>query len=758
MQEKASDNLPKQLEGLFTGLFDTRSLKPRDQERLKDLYGKFPRGWAWEADDEGILLWVSPEVEKLMGFAPENLIGRSILAFANSPDSAEDLQIALSSKKSIRNLYIEAISREGNTLTLLINGLARSTGKPPITRYRGVAQVIGVTEKLVESVVMDVPEVSPVPLTAPSLGFPAGFAIVEDQIQSASAVDGAEIPMVPSLSNGQLQVPILNPRGDPIGIVEFERKPGDPLWIQGDIDLVTEVTRQLAIAIQDVRSNLLTQQALNDVREADQLKSQFLANMTHELRTPLNSIIGFSRVILKGIDGPITETQKHDLNAIYKAGQHLLGLINNILDFSKIDSGRMELSLSEIDLKDIVRDVMATATGLVKDKPVKLVTEIDDDLPTILADSVRTRQILLNLISNAAKFTDIGEIGVKVQLNTEENGLLIAVFDTGTGISSQDQRKLFEPFSQLDISTSRRIGGTGLGLSICRHLVELQGGRIWVESTPGIGSTFFFTIPLLTDERAVEVTSKAPIIFGLSSNQEKLQHLEKILQSETLQFQSASNPEKFLDVATELQPKAILIDPTMPDGAGWKLLVKLKSEPMTRSIPINTFSLSENMEKGFNLSVGDYLSKPVQAADLQIAVRFLLTFKEWELDTLIIDNIDEDLHALERQFQSHFPGEIRTATSGFEGLIAARQQIPDLIVLSLFMAKADGFRMMEALRVDERTRDVPIILLIPQVINETHLRQLKLWTNHNFEKANLSLEAFVEQLRERLDRLEPSPE
>ncbi len=177
---------------------------------------------------------------------------------------------------------------------------------------------------------------------------------------------------------------------------------------------------------------------------------------------------------------------------------HLLGLINDILDLSKIDAGKMELTFAEVDLGEIIHGVMSTAKGLVKDKPIELVADVPEDLPVIVADSIRVRQILLNLVSNASKFTERGRIGVRSRL-TERDGrpeILVQVFDTGPGIDPRDQDRLFEPFSQVDASPTRKTGGTGLGLSICRHLVELHGGRIWVESSPGKGSAFNFTLPL----------------------------------------------------------------------------------------------------------------------------------------------------------------------------------------------------------------------------------------------------------------------
>ena len=280
--------------------------------------------------------------------------------------------------------------------------------------------------------------------------------------------------------------------------LEFEAEPGQDGWAEHDRLLVEAVAQQLGTAIQDARTHALTQTALEEMREADRLKTQFLANMSHELRTPLNSIIGFSRVILKGIDGPITDLQEQDLRAIYNAGLHLLGLINDILDLTKIEARKMELTFGEVDLREVISSVMATAVGLVKDKPIELDVQVPEDLPRLQADALRVRQILLNLISNAAKFTERGRIGVSARVihSATSPEIEVSVSDTGQGIERKATGKLFEPFTQVDASTARKTSGTGLGLSICRRLVELHGGRIWMDSTPGQGSTFFFTLPL----------------------------------------------------------------------------------------------------------------------------------------------------------------------------------------------------------------------------------------------------------------------
>jgi signal transduction histidine kinase len=239
-----------------------------------------------------------------------------------------------------------------------------------------------------------------------------------------------------------------------------------------------------------------------------------VATISHELRTPLNSIIGFTKLILNEIDGPLNELQRTDLTAIYTSSQHLLSLVNDVLDFSKIAAGKMELHKEMLDFREIVVGIMATTLALMGDRNIELVDEVDEDLPTVYADRVRIRQVILNLMSNAVKFTEKGSITLRAKRIIEEvefDGqrrsiplILCSVTDTGMGIAEEDIATVFEEFRQLDSSTSRQAEGTGLGLPISKRLVEMHGGRLWVESRIGVGSTFSFTLPASDQARDAE--------------------------------------------------------------------------------------------------------------------------------------------------------------------------------------------------------------------------------------------------------------
>jgi signal transduction histidine kinase len=251
---------------------------------------------------------------------------------------------------------------------------------------------------------------------------------------------------------------------------------------------VQERTQELA------QKNVLLQTAMKRAQESDRLKAQFLANMSHELRTPLNAIIGFAQVLLDGIDGKITEIQQKDLTAIHNSGTHLLTLINDILDVAKIEAGRMELHCETIRLEEMIQSVLATTRAIVKGKDLRFLVDVAPDLPPLQADPMRIRQILLNLVSNAVKFTPKGTVTVKAA--TTNGSVKVSVADTGIGIRETDIPKLFKEFRQLDASTTRDYGGTGLGLALVKRFVEMHGGRVWVESRLGVGSTFSFILPL----------------------------------------------------------------------------------------------------------------------------------------------------------------------------------------------------------------------------------------------------------------------
>jgi signal transduction histidine kinase/DNA-binding response OmpR family regulator len=505
-----------------------------------------------------------------------------------------------------------------------------------------------------------------------------------------------------------------------IGVIELDIKDDGGSWNEDDRALANAIAHELAITLQDARSYQLTQQALEEMREADRLKSQFLANMSHELRTPLNSIIGFSRVILKGIDGPITETQEQDLNAIYNAGQHLLGLINNILDISKIEAGKMELAFTDVDLSEIIRGVMATAVGLVKDKPIELITDIPEQLPFVQADNIRIRQVLLNLVSNAAKFTEEGHIGVSartIQRGTR-NEVVIAVFDTGPGINQEDQERIFEPFSQVDASPTRKTGGTGLGLSISRHLVELHGGVIWVESIPEEGSTFAFTLPF--DPELQSSRSSAPLILGVDHDPSSLLQYREVLENSGYRFHALTKLDQCAEVAKTLQPKAILLDIADDQSTPWLMLCSLIKDPYLRSLPILLSALEERSEQGMLFPVMEWMMVPFSDEELCSWIEQLPHPTSGEPSVLVIEQ-DQTWTKILTAVESHNYADLEHAASLEEIEDLLRDRRFDAVLMNLALPNQLSLKALTTLRKNHDVVELPILGMLPEQITEDTL-------------------------------------
>jgi GAF domain-containing protein/CheY-like chemotaxis protein len=485
-----------------------------------------------------------------------------------------------------------------------------------------------------------------------------------------------------------------------------------------DIATLETLAAQIAIAIQNARAFREQQETAERLKEMDKLKTQFLANMSHELRTPLNSIIGFSRVILKGIDGPLTDLQKTDLTSIYNSGQHLLGLINNVLDLSKIEAGKMELNFEEVEIAPIVKGIMSTAMALVKDKPVELNQNVPDDLPRVWADPTRLRQIILNLVSNACKFTDKGEVTVKVTAEREK--IVLSVSDTGMGIDVDKLDSIFEEFTQVDASTTRKVGGTGLGLPISRHFVEMHQGQIWVDSTPGRGSTFSFAIPIRPSREEPELTDETSVANGKDGEGKTIVAIDddagvinlykRFLEKRNYTIVGVNHAKRVFEEVKKYTPFAILLDILMPDKDGWNILKELKQDPFTKDIPVIICSIKNERNRGLAHGAVDYLTKPIVESELVNALQNLDSQRQEQIKVLVIDDQADDILLIRRilEAQSY---QIIEANNGKMGLDLVGSRKPDLVILDLKMPDLDGFAVVEALKKDEETAAIPIIIV-----------------------------------------------
>jgi len=538
-----------------------------------------------------------------------------------------------------------------------------------------------------------------------------------------------------------------------------------------DQRLIEALADQAAVAIANARAYEAERAALDRMREVDRLKTQFLANMSHELRTPLNSIIGFSRVILRGIDGPLTEMQQADLAAIHNSGQHLLGLINDVLDLSKIEAGKMELAPEDTDLADVVKGVMSTAIALVKDRKIELHHEIPPDLPRAIADPRRIRQVVLNLVSNAAKFTETGRITTRVIVHPTE--VWVSVADTGMGILEDKLEHIFEEFTQVDASTTRKAGGTGLGLAISRKFIEMHGGRMWAESQMGVGSTFTFTLPLArpalhtdsdtdyTDTTLPLPEPGRPLILCIDDDTEVIRLYQRFLEKQGYQVIGLRDTGRAAQEAARLKPATIMLDVLMPAERrdGWSILAELKSTPATRDIPIVVCTIVEDQNKGFALGAADYLVKPVSESDLMRALDRASIGKAIRTVLVVDDELDA-IRLLRRMLDGRPGVNVIEAQGGAMGIAAAQTYQPDVVLLDLMMPDIDGFAVLETIRGNRHTRDIPVIVVTAKDLTEEDRARLHGKVVAMLNKGALDSERLMNEIAAALARLngqQPAP-
>jgi len=314
-------------------------------------------------------------------------------------------------------------------------------------------------------------------------------SVIIDDVTLAS--DFLPNPMLPE-TRSEMVIPMLI--GDTlIGVLDVQSKYINR-FNEHDVHVKTMLAAQIAVAVQNANLYQSQVEAVMQLREVDRLKSEFLASMSHELRTPLNSIIGYSQLMMDGVDGEMGDEAVEDLEAIHSSGHHLLSIINDILDLAKIEAGRMEMDLQQVEFLPVADEVYRMTSILLKDKPVKMVLDVPSDLPKIWGDPLRIRQVLYNLVSNAIKFTENGEVRIRARLGDDRAMIQISISDTGTGIPADHLEQVFSKFHQVDNTATRKVGGTGLGLTITRYLVDMHGGKIWVDSEVNKGSTFQFTL------------------------------------------------------------------------------------------------------------------------------------------------------------------------------------------------------------------------------------------------------------------------
>ncbi|WP_177237563.1 response regulator [Paenibacillus sp. 1_12] len=507
-------------------------------------------------------------------------------------------------------------------------------------------------------------------------------------------------------------------------------------------DLVIERTAELG-------------RAHDEAIQANMIKSQFLANMSHELRTPLNAIIGYSEMLKEEAEEIGELTFVEDLGRINKSGKHLLELINDILDISKIEAGKMDMYFEPCDLANLIQDVMTTVKPLLEANGNRVgIHTVEGE---IISDVTKLRQILFNLLSNAAKFTKEGTVIIDVSYESRNNqsGCSFSIRDTGIGMTPEQIDKLFQPFTQADSSTTRKYGGTGLGLAISHRFCELMGGTISVRSEPGKGSTFTCWLPLHIAEQSYTAPSvlhnlqKEPAdqasILLIDDEPANQQLMRRYLAKEGWTLAFAESGQEGLNLARKIRPKVICLDILMPSMDGWTVLSLLKDDPELRNIPVIILSLTNDKHLAYTLGASEFLNKPVNRDQMiKILDKYISNHQDHSILVIEDDVVSSEMMT---KILSKEGYDVTQANNGRTALNGMKHKIPDLILLDLMMPEMDGFQFLAELREHENWRHIPVVVVTAKSVTAEERLKLNGYVKDILQKGTFDKESLIEEIR-----------
>jgi PAS domain S-box-containing protein len=519
--------------------------------------------------------------------------------------------------------------------------------------------------------------------------------------------------------------------------------------VQGAVVSFTNITARR-------RAEAELKEAKEAAENANLAKSQFLANMSHELRTPLNAVILYSELLQEEAADAGAQEFIPDLEKIHTAGQQLLALINDVLDFSKIEAGKMEIAPETFAVATMVEDVVTTVQPLVQQKGNTLTVQCASDLGVMHSDLTKVRQVLFNLLSNAAKFTEHGSITLAVAREAGERGawVIFQVADSGIGMTAEQVGKLFQTFSQADASTTRKFGGTGLGLAITKRLCRLLGGDVGVASEPGQGSIFTVRLPavLAPAEALAEaspVMSPRPegtsTVLVIDDDPVVRDVMRRFLDGEGFQVMTASDGAEGLRLARELHPAVITLDVLMPHMDGWAVLTALKAEPGLADIPVIMLTMIDEKNFGYLLGAADYMTKPIDRHRLSAMLHKYRPAQP--AGTVLVVEDDSATRRMLRRILRKQGWAVTEAENGRVALEQMAAQRPVLIVLDLMMPTMDGFAFIAELRQRKEWRAIPVVVLTAKELTPAERQQLNGSVAQILSKSAYSREDLLEEVR-----------
>jgi signal transduction histidine kinase/DNA-binding response OmpR family regulator len=494
--------------------------------------------------------------------------------------------------------------------------------------------------------------------------------------------------------------------------------------------------------------------AKEEAERASKFKDQFLSTMSHELRTPLNAVLGFSDLLADKRCGELNERQRRYVSHITAGGKHLLTLINDILDLSKIEAGRLELSCEDLSVANIFGEVASALRPLAEKKAQTLSSSADRSL-AVHADATRFKQVLMNLVGNAIKFTPGGG---RIELTAEpvEHEIQVKVRDNGPGIPLEEQKRIFDAFYRLRKS-GEGVEGTGLGLAITDSLVKLQGGTLGLESAPGSGSCFYFSLPLApaVSEQRTE-PAQAPTKAGqrakiliIEDDPTSIQLIESQLTSSGYEPYSCNQPEKALETAAKLQPQAITLDLLMKPTSGWEILLQLKNDRRTADIPVIVVTIVDHPAAGATLGADEYLVKPVDKKTLLDTVERCINRKDSSAParTILVVEDDEPTREMIVELLSAKGYVVKSAVDGASARAQVAASLPELVILDLVLPKASGFELLAEWRANPRTTALPIFVLTSKDLTAEEKTYLRAHAQSLLQKQEPWQEALVKHLQ-----------